>query len=102
MKTAHAFFATVLVAGAITPSAQAHDRLHVYLPADVAIETPVDIYRCASGPIYNFYDGAWYGGQVPAVYRGYVYRPYYRYTAYRVVPKTYPCYLGNDGHWHRG
>ena len=26
-----------------------------------------------------------------AVWLGYVYRPYYRYTAYRVIPRTYVC-----------
>jgi hypothetical protein len=99
MKTARAVFAAALFAGAVTASARAHD--HLYVPAGVMVETP-EVYRCVVGPVYNFYDGAWYGGQVPAVYRGYVYRPYYRYAAYRVFPRTYPCYLGTDGRWHRG
>ena len=34
--------------------------------------------------------GAWYDVP-PALYRGYAYRPYYRYTAYRVIPRTYFC-----------
>lgn len=82
-------------------SAQAHERPHVYVPAGFVVEAPVETYRCAVGPVYNFYDGAWYCGRVPAVYRDYVYRPYYRYTAYRVAPKTYSCYLGNDGRRRR-
>jgi hypothetical protein len=64
-------------------SARAHERPHVYVPAGFVVEAPVETYRCAVGPVYNFYDGAWYCGRVPAVYRDYVYRPYYRYTAYR-------------------
>ena len=48
-------------------------------------------YRCSDGPADNFYHGAWYAGQPPALYRGHADRPYYRYTAYRVVPRTYLC-----------
>jgi hypothetical protein len=50
-----------------------------------------DSYRCAIGPVYNFYHGAYYGEEPPALYRGYAYRPYYRYTAYRRLPRTYYC-----------
>ena len=35
-----------------------------------------DAYRCAEGTIYNFYHGAYYGEEPPALYRGYAYRPY--------------------------
>jgi hypothetical protein len=48
-------------------------------------------YRCAAGPVYNFYHGAWYGGEPPAVDRGQTYRPFYRYSAYRRLPKTVYC-----------
>ncbi len=48
-------------------------------------------YRCAAGPVYNFYHGAWYGGEPPAVYRGQTYRPFYRYSAYRTLPRTHFC-----------
>ncbi len=48
-------------------------------------------YRCSRGPVYNMYDGAYFG-EIPAVYLGYAYRPYYRYTAYRVFPTTYSCF----------
>ena len=47
-------------------------------------------YRCSDGPADNYYHGAWYDVP-PALYRGYAYRPYYRYTAYRVIPRTYYC-----------
>ena len=50
-----------------------------------------DIYRCAQGPVYNFYHGAYYGEEPPALYRGYAYRPHYRYSAYRRWPRTYFC-----------
>lgn len=50
-----------------------------------------DGYRCAEGTIYNFYHGAYYGEEPPALYRGYAYRPYYRYSAYRKWPRQYFC-----------
>ncbi len=42
-------------------------------------------YRCEA-PVYNFYHGAWYGGEPPAVYRGFAYRAYHRYAAWRRLP----------------
>jgi len=48
-------------------------------------------YRCSAGPVYNFYHGAYYGEEPPALQHGYAYRPYYRYTAYRKLPRTYFC-----------
>jgi hypothetical protein len=47
-------------------------------------------YRCTDGPADNYYHGADYDVP-PAIHLGYAYRPYYRYTAYRVVPRTYFC-----------
>jgi hypothetical protein len=47
-------------------------------------------YRCSDAPVYNFYHEAYYR-EPPAVYRGYAYRPYYRYAAWRVIPRTYFC-----------
>jgi hypothetical protein len=47
-------------------------------------------YRCTDAPVYNFYHGAYYP-EPPAVYLGYAYRPYYRYAAWRVIPRTYFC-----------
>lgn len=46
--------------------------------------------RCVEGPADNYYHGAWYDVP-PALYRGYAYRPYYRYTAYRAIPRNYFC-----------
>lgn len=48
-------------------------------------------YRCSEAPAYNFYHDAYYGEEPPALYRGYAYRPYYRYSAYRRLPRTYFC-----------
>ncbi|MET4152938.1 hypothetical protein [Bradyrhizobium sp. RT7a] len=50
-----------------------------------------DAYRCVEGPVYNFYHDAYYGEEPPALYRGYAYRPYYRYSAYRRLPRKYFC-----------
>jgi hypothetical protein len=50
-----------------------------------------DGYRCADGTIYNFYHDAYYGEEPPALHRGYAYRPYYRYSAYRRWPRKYFC-----------
>ena len=47
-------------------------------------------WRCSDGPAFNYYRGAFYDVP-PALYDGYAYRPYYRYSAYRVVPRTYYC-----------
>lgn len=79
----------LVIAGAINATvvpAQAHERWPV-VPAEIGVAPRVDgvgwaPYRCAVGPVYNFYHGAYYGGEPPAVYLGYAYRPYYRYTAY--------------------
>jgi hypothetical protein len=66
------------------------------IPPELGIGAPIDgvvliPYRCSDGPVYNFYHDAYYGGQPPAIYRGYAYRPHYRYAAYRVIPRTYFC-----------
>ena len=47
-------------------------------------------WRCADAPVYNFYHGAWYAW-VPAVWQDFAYRRHYRYTAWRVAPRTYAC-----------
>jgi hypothetical protein len=96
MKNALAFMtAAALTAAAVSGPAQAHERWPA-IPAELGPGLPIDRldgvpYRCDFGPVYNFYHGAYYGGQPPAVFLGYAYRPYYRYTAYRVVPRTYFC-----------
>ncbi|PSO16939.1 hypothetical protein C7G42_19230 [Bradyrhizobium sp. MOS003] len=35
-----------------------------------------DAFRCVGEPVTNFYHGAYYGEEPPALSRGYAYRPY--------------------------
>jgi hypothetical protein len=100
MKNALALMiAAALTAIAVAEPARAHDRWAV-VPYEIGVPPPGDTewlpYRCSEGPVYNFYHGAYYH-EPPAVYRGYAYRPFYRYTAYRVTPRTYLCSAGPDG-----
>ena len=44
--------------------------------------------RCSDGPA--LYHGAYYDAP-PALHLGYAYRPYYRYTAWRVIARTHFC-----------
>ena len=64
------------------------------IPPEIGVRQlrPVGLfpYRCSDGLVYNFYHGALYG-EPPAIYLGQTYRPYYRYTAARVIPRTYYC-----------
>ena len=93
MRRAPALIAAALAA-ILAGSARAHERGPV-IPPEQGPRPPIGPafvpYRCSEGPVYNFYHGAWYGGEPPAVFLGYAYRPYYRYTAYRVIPRTYAC-----------
>lgn len=87
--------AALAATASIVPSqAQVYERWPA-IPGEVATLPLLGAvwapYRCSRAPAYNFYHGAYYGGQAPAIYLGYAYRPYYRYTAYRVVPRTYFC-----------
>jgi hypothetical protein len=87
--------AVALIAAAMGAPAEAHERWPA-IPAEVGVAPLIEgagwaPYRCALGPVYNFYHNAYYGGEPPALYLGYAYRPYYRYTAYRVAPRTYFC-----------
>jgi hypothetical protein len=66
--------AAVLAAAAVAFSgaAQAHDRWPV-IPAELGTGSRVDgdvwiPYRCSDGPVFNFYHGAYYAGQPPAVF----------------------------------
>ncbi len=87
--------ALTLIAVAASGPVKADHGLVPVIPGEAA-GAPIggvvaDGYRCSEGPVYNFYHGAWYGGYPPAIYLGYAYRPYYRYTAWRVSPRTYAC-----------
>jgi hypothetical protein len=95
MRSAQALIsAAALAATAVSASAQAHERWPA-IPEEMGTRSPLGVawipYRCSQGPVFNFYHGAYYGGRAPAIYLGYSYRPYYRYTAYRILPRTYFC-----------
>ena len=96
MKCAVALAGLALAAltlAATEGAAQAVERWPA-IPPELTVVSPVPPspipYRCTDGAVNNAYHGALYDGP-PAIYRGYAYRPYYRYTAYRVVPQTYFC-----------
>ena len=73
---------------------RAHD-IWPAIPPEIGVSSPAAYgwipYRCIVRPVANFYHGAWYGGEPPAIYRGFSYRPFYRYAAYRVMPRRYYC-----------
>ena len=79
----------------VTAPAHAGGPPYPAVPAEIGVAPFIgptwDAYRCAQGPVYNFYHGAYYGEEPPALYRGYAYRPYYRYSAYRRLLGTYFC-----------
>jgi hypothetical protein len=84
--------ATLAATALVSPQpAQAYERWPDIPPEIGARQLrPVGLfpYRCADGLVYNFYDGAVYS-EPPAIYLGQTYRPYYRYTAAKVIPRTY-------------
>jgi len=84
----------VIAAAAIAPSASASE-LWPAIPPEIGVAPRIGPvwreYRCNLGPVYNFYYGAYYGEEPPALRRGFAYRPYYRYSAYRKLPRTYFC-----------
>ena len=86
-------FAAALAAIAVSLPAQA-GALWPDVPAEIGVRRIGELglvpTRCVDGPADNYYHGAWYDVP-PALYRGHVYRPYYRYTAYRVIPRSYFC-----------
>ncbi|WP_456618911.1 hypothetical protein [Bradyrhizobium sp. P5_C12] len=83
------------MAAAVTAPAAAGQVPYPAIPPEIGVAPFIgptwDAYRCAQGPVYNFYYGAYYGEEPPALYRGYAYRRHYRYTAYRRLPRTYFC-----------
>jgi hypothetical protein len=88
--------ALVLAALAWTVSAlpAPAQELRPAVPPELGVRSPLPRvwlpYRCSAGPVENAYHGALYR-EPPAIYRGFAYRPYYRYTAARIVPRTYFC-----------
>lgn len=63
------------------------------IPPELGVQSPAlrDLVPYGCVPFtYNFYHGTNYA-EPPATYRGYAYRYYYRYSAYRKAPLTYVC-----------
>ena len=88
-----AWFVVIAVLAGAAPARAG--GLYPVVPPEIRVAPLIgptwDGYRCADGTIYNFYHGAYYGEEPPALYRGYAYRPYYRYSAYRKWPRKYFC-----------
>ncbi|WP_249159247.1 hypothetical protein [Bradyrhizobium jicamae] len=87
-------FAT-FASAAFTATSPAQSRQLVpVIPPEIGVGAPLPYvvipYRCSAGPVQNFYHGALYR-EPPAAYLDFAYRPYYRYTAARVVPRSYAC-----------
>ena len=93
MNCTLAFAALASIPLAATSPAQSR-QLAPVIPPELGIGAPLPHiaipYRCTAGPVQNFYHGALYR-EPPAAYLGFAYRPYYRYTAARAVPRTYLC-----------
>jgi hypothetical protein len=86
--------AAFIALAASSSTAQAYEGWPA-IPPELGIRSPAGYgwvpYRCADWPVANFYHNAWYAHTAPAVYGNHVYRPFYRYTAWRVLPRTYYC-----------
>ena len=95
MRNNSALFAAPLLAAtvvALAEPAQARD-LRPAVPAEIGVRPLARgwvPYRCSEEPVFNFYHGAWYDTP-PAIWQGYAYRPYYRYAAWRAIPRSYFC-----------
>ena len=93
MKNAFTFAAALAAITVIIPEAAQSRTLWPDVPPEIGVRRIGEVglvpFRC-DGFAANYYHNAWYDVP-PAQYRGYAYRPYYRYTAYRVVPRDYYC-----------
>jgi hypothetical protein len=93
LRCAAVISALASAALAATSPAQSRQLVPV-IPPELGVGAPLPYvaipYRCSAGPVQNFYHGALYR-EPPAAYLGFAYRPYYRYTAARAVPRAYLC-----------
>jgi hypothetical protein len=91
MRNALALIAAL--AASSSGPALAGDRWPV-VPAEAGVRPLAGVgwfpARCSDGPVFNLYHGAIYDAP-PAIYLGYAYRPYWRYTAWRTIPRTFVC-----------
>ena len=87
-------FAAALAALTIIPVTTQARALWPDVPPEIGVRRIGEVglvpFRCSDGFPANYYHNAWYDVP-PAQYRGYAYRPYYRYSAYRVIPRDYYC-----------
>jgi hypothetical protein len=94
MRNAMSLVGAVAVAATMASAAQA-GAPRPAIPAELGTRSPLGDawipYECIEGPVTNFYHNAYYGHRAPAIYLGYAYRPYHRYTANQIVPRTYFC-----------
>jgi hypothetical protein len=94
MKSAFTFAAALAAIAACLPQPAQTRAVWPDVPDEIGVRRIGEVglvpYRCIDGPTDNYYHGAWYDVP-PAIYRGHAYRPYYRYTAYRVIPRNYYC-----------
>ena len=94
MRNAFTFAAALAAIAVVLPEATQARALWPDAPPEIGVRRIGEVglvpYRCSDGPADNYYHGAWYDVP-PALHRGYAYRPYYRYTAYRVIPRSYFC-----------
>jgi len=90
----NALTAALAAIAIVLPEAAQARALWPDVPPEIGVRRIGEVglvpYRCSEGSADNYYHGAWYDVP-PALYRGYAYRPYYRYTAYRVIPRNYYC-----------
>jgi hypothetical protein len=96
VRLALALVALCGIASALPAPVGAQEFWVPAIPPEIGVGPPPARYglipfRCTDVLPNNFYHGAYYRGQPPALYLGYAYRPFYRYTAYRRVPRTYFC-----------
>ena len=96
MRHASVLVATLVATSVLLSLPAQAQQFFLVTPEEIGVGPPPARYtwipfRCSDGPAANFYHGAWYAGQPTALYRGRAYRPYYRYSAYRAVPRTYLC-----------
>jgi hypothetical protein len=95
MRNAWTLLTVTVLATAVMPLSPASAQaLWPAIPAEIGVSQIGRAgwfpYRCSAEPAHNFYHNALYY-EAPAVHLGYAYRPYYRYTAWHVIPRTYSC-----------
>jgi hypothetical protein len=93
MRNAPALMIAAALAVSLSAPSHAHKRWPV-VPTEAGARPVGSVgwvpARCSDGPAFNLYHEAYYNAP-PALWLGYAYRPFYRYTAYRAIPRSYAC-----------